>query len=372
MPLSDYGVWTASPLRVTAERAAQDPDSPHIHLFYDDGAGGTFDGAKRASINVKSQSAVSELVVWHIPDFVHPVSAALPGLAPGFSRLPRRPGGLALDYIRGNLLDVTRGRLLPHDRPGPRDDIIDLVLPELRAAIRRGATVHLFGDPYSDGQGIHNIHMNQGSEARFRGSDGVWQDGAVLIRYPGERRVAALFFAFASQAVHTDDRTGHALPGVPTFAALLARRPAAPPAPPEPAAPPAPAAPPEPAAPSAPGTPATPGAPPLVITAALVNPVGAENTPGFTGRPETVWLRNLSDRGVSLGGWRLLNARKAAHVLPPDLWLPPGGTVEIAIEVPLSNGGGLISLLDPRGLKVDGVAYTADDAAEEGGLVLFR
>ncbi|WP_036476831.1 hypothetical protein [Myxosarcina sp. GI1] len=33
MPIDKYGVWVAKPIRVSAERAAQDPRSPHIHLF---------------------------------------------------------------------------------------------------------------------------------------------------------------------------------------------------------------------------------------------------------------------------------------------------------------------------------------------------
>ena len=53
MPINNYGVWVANPVRVSAERAEEDPRTPHIHLFYDDGTGGRFDGARRASINVK-------------------------------------------------------------------------------------------------------------------------------------------------------------------------------------------------------------------------------------------------------------------------------------------------------------------------------
>lgn len=34
MPIDPYGVWCAKAIRVTAETAEDDPDSPHIHLFY--------------------------------------------------------------------------------------------------------------------------------------------------------------------------------------------------------------------------------------------------------------------------------------------------------------------------------------------------
>ena len=37
----------------------------------------------------------------------------------------------------------------------------------------------------------------------------------------------------------------------------------------------------------------------------------------------------------------------------------------------MGNRGGAVTLLDPSGLKFDGVAYTADDLPEEGWTVVF-
>jgi hypothetical protein len=34
------------------------------------------------------------------------------------------------------------------------------------------------------GAGIHNIHMNQGNDAKFAGDDGPWQDGGLLFSFP--------------------------------------------------------------------------------------------------------------------------------------------------------------------------------------------
>jgi len=193
MPIEKYGVWVAKPVRVTAERAAEDPETPHAHLFYDDGTGGQFDHARRASINVKSLSALSELVFWLVPDFQHPILNALRGLTMGFHRVPSQPGGAALDYIRGNLMDLRTGRVLPHDRPGTHNDIIDFILPEFQAAISRNATVYLDGEPYSDMQGIHDVHANQGSQGRFRKYNGVWQDRRCDHLFPRRRPVRRAF-----------------------------------------------------------------------------------------------------------------------------------------------------------------------------------
>lgn len=348
MSIDKYGVWVAKPVRVSAERAEQDPDSPHIHLFYDDGSGGNFDHARRASINVKSGSEISELVFWLVQNFQHPIVDELRGLEMGFQRIPSQPGGAALDYIRGNLIDISTGRILPHDLSGPRDDIIDFVMPELQAAINRNATIYLFGEPYSDMQGIHDIHMNQGSQAQFKKYNGVWQDGGIIIHFPDEDCFSALFLAFASQAGHTDEVTGHGLPGSQNLAQLINNT-------------------------------GDDIEDPIVddlrvaIIAALVNPVGAENQPNATGRPEMVYLLNRSLEGISLGGWSLLNKNDDAHVISADLWLAPGAIQSVTMGLaPLSNSGGLISLLDENGNKVDGVSYTKNQVAKEGEWVIFR
>lgn len=355
MPINNYGVWVASPVSVSAERAEQDPQSPHIHLFYDDGSGGNFDGARRASINVKSGSAISELVFWRVQDFQHPLTQQLRSLDKGFHALPSQPGGKALDYIRGNLIDLHQGRILPHDRPGERDDIIDFVMPDLQAAINRNATVYLFGEPYSDRQGIHDVHMNQGSQAQFKGSNGVWQDGGIVIYFPDLDLFTAIFLAFASQAAHTDEVTGHGLPGSQNLAELIGQGPDQPDEKPD-------------------------DHPPVIaddrrvaIAAALVNPEGGENQPDATGRPEMVYLINRTAQGISLKGWSLLNKNDDSYVLSGDIWLAPGEIQAVTMGgVPLSNKGGLITLLDQNGLKVDGVSYTQAQADAEGELVIFR
>jgi hypothetical protein len=101
--------------------------------------------------------------------------------------------------------------------------------------------------------------------------------------------------------------------------------------------------------------------------------VSAENQPNAIGRPEMVYLLNRSIKGISFGGWSLLNKNDDAHVISDDLWLAPGEIRPVTMGLaPLSNSGGLISLLDEKGNKVDGVSYTRDQAGKEGELVIFR
>ncbi len=340
MPINNYGVWVAKPVRVSAERAEQDPHSPHIHLYYknqeDDSE------VFRASINVKSLSELSELVFWFIPNFQHPIVNKLADLERGFQQIDREAGGIALDYIRGNLMDFREGRILPHDLPEERDDIIDYVMPELESAIERNATVYLFGEPYDDRKGIHNIHMNQGSAEQFARFNGVWQDGGIMLHFPDENRVDAIFLAFASQAIHTDENGGNALPGSQTFAQLLKFR-------------------------------EETEELRVAIIAALVNPVGSENQGDSNVEPEVVYLLNRSREDVSLKDWSLLNTKDVALKIVDESILASGEMRKVVMkEVPLSNRGGLISLLDERGNKVDGVSYTREQAKKEGELVIFR
>ena len=347
MPINNYGVWVAKPVRVSAERAEQDPRSPHIHLFYDDGSGGDFGNARRASINVKSLSQLSELVFWQISTFEHPIIDELENLESGFHKLPSSPGGAALDYIRGNLMNLSDGRVLPHDLPGERNDIIDYVMPELQAAINRNATVYLFGEPYDDNQGIHDIHMNQGSQGRFRSSNGVWQDGGIILHFPDENRYAAIFLAFASQAIHTDEENGHPVAGSQNLAEFLGL-----------------------------GNGNGGGIVddlPVAIIAALVNPIGGEGQGNNNVRPENVYLLNRTTQDISLDGWSLLNKNDAVQRISDSTLLASGDVRKIDLtEISLSNRGGLITLLDENGNKVDGVSYTKKQANKEGELVIFR
>src|SRR5687767_10212948 len=97
MPLQRYGVLKG---KAVDARREDDRDSPHyqVHILAD----GT---RYRIAVNVLSKASPSELLFLVDDDFRHPITARLPELAPGFTAAPSRPGGLALDFIRGNLFD---------------------------------------------------------------------------------------------------------------------------------------------------------------------------------------------------------------------------------------------------------------------------
>jgi uncharacterized protein YukJ len=340
MPLNSYGVLVG---RVIDCRAEGGTDSPHFQIKV---RADTTDF--RIAVNVLSQQAPSELLYLADETFEHPLLPRLVDLPEGFTPVDAGPGGLALDYIRGNLFDRRDMVPLPPQIPGPENDLADKLDHYLnRATADPAARLFAFGQRwgpetqrpdkvfgFSPGNGVHDIHMNQGNDGRFRADDGVWQDGGLLLHFPTADQWVAIFLAFQSQAWHTDDQTGHPLPDVPD--------------------PPGP-------------TPGPSEPDHLVrIVAALVNSVGPAP------EHETVTLLNTSNEHVELGGWALLDRVEHRMVLDP-LRLAAGDAVRVPLRPPiqLGNGGGLITLVDSAGLKVDGVAYTEQQASREGRSLVF-
>lgn len=102
------------------------------------------------------------------------------------------------------------------------------------------------------------------------------------------------------------------------------------------------------------------------IVAALVNP------PGPASEVETSTLLNSSPHDVDLAGWSILDREKRQLMLHAGS-LPAGETLRVVVGSPVQPGnrGGLITLLDPDGLTVDGVAYNKSQAAAEGWSIVF-
>ena len=220
MSLKHYGVLRG---RVLAAKREDDKLQPALS-----DAGGSGRDDYRLAVNVMSQLSPSELLFIVIEDFQHPLTQKLPALAEGFTALPKQPDTAALDFIRGNLFNRLDMRLLPPSLPGDDNDLSDRLAhyvdraaseadarastPSASAGGRSRASPTR-SSASSPGNGVHDIHMNQGNDAGHRGDDGVWQDGGLILRFPATDQWVAIFLAFQSQAWHTDDVTGHTLPG---------------------------------------------------------------------------------------------------------------------------------------------------------------
>ena len=339
MPLRKYGLLKG---KAIAAKREEDQSTPHyqVHIL---AAGVNY----RIAVNVKSSASPSELLFLVADNFSHPITTHLPSFQEGFKELPRAPGGVALDYIRANLFDRLEMRLLPSSIPGPDNDLSDRIGHFITRAINESdAWAYAFGERWGPedgtrdkifkflpGNGIHDIHMNQGNSRQFAGDDGVWQDGGLVLEFPSTHQWVGIFLAFQSQAWHTDDATGHTIAG------------------PQPGPGPTPSA----------------GEPDHIvrIVAALVNPAG--------GGPEreTVTILNASPNAIDLNGWQIADRLKNKAPLSGSIDAGAARVIALPSTVQLGNSGGIITLLNKEGLKVDGVSYTGSDAKREGWTVVF-
>ncbi|HEX8693067.1 MAG TPA: DUF2278 family protein [Longimicrobium sp.] len=344
MPIKNYGVLVG---RVTDFRVEAGRDSPHFQLRVN--AGGT---SFRIAVNVRSTDpGAPELLFRLDEDFRHAVTAQVSRLGTGFHPLPRPANGLSLDYVRGGFVHERDLKALPHDLPGPDNDLNEKI--GRLAARAKGANdvmVYAFGARwgpevgekdqvfrFSPGNGVHDIHMNQGNPpGRHFGDNGADQDGALLFHFEGENRWVAVFLAFQSQSWETDAAGNPRGTGTGTGGGTGGGM----------------------------GGGARDGR--VRIVAALVNP------PGEDPRRETVTLINTTPARVDLAGWKLVDARENAERLAGAIEPHGVRTVRLAGTVQLGNRGGALKLVDSAGAAVDEVAYSREQAQEENRLVVFR
>lgn len=341
MALKNYGILKG---KAEARKEERDFSSPHYHVYVS--AGGT---DFRISINVRSSLNLPDLLFFVDENFQHPMNEDLVLLKQGFTEVERKKDGLALDFIRGNLFDRRKMKTLPHDIPNPNNDLNDKLNHYIGRAIQsQDAYLYAWGERwgpevnspdkifyFNSGNGIHDIHMNQGNSGGFASQNSDWQDGALMIHFPAEDRWIAIFTAFQFQSWHTDDHTGHPLATIPT---------------------------------PGPGPKLSPTEPDfeILIIPALVNPFG--------GGPEdeTVTLLNPSPKSINLTGWKIKDRGGNTYAIPRGI-VSAGGTITIQLPetVQLGNKGGTITLLNKEGVKVHGVKYTRDQAREESWTIVF-
>jgi uncharacterized protein YukJ len=339
MPIANYGVLVGRAI----QRRLGTGDSPHYQIEMADN-----DTDYRIAVNVKSSESPSEVEFFIDEHFQHPILTELAAQPTGFKALQSKPGGIALDYIRGNLVDQTKFIPLPIAASGADNDLNDRIDHFVQRAMGdETSLLYAFGQRwgpetvkdkifgFKPGNGVHDIHMNQGNSPKFKGDDGVWQDGGLIFHFPNQNQWVAMFLKFQSQAWHTDDVGGHAT--------------TAPQPPPQPQ-------PPLPTSEEPHGL--------IRIVAALANSIQSPEI-------ETVTLLNTSPQPVNLAGWKLADKNKNKFALSGSIAAGATLLVTVAPPMQLSNKGGIITVLNEQGLKVDGVSYTQQQASQPGWTIVF-
>jgi uncharacterized protein YukJ len=169
-------------------------------------------GGKTYQIAVNIESTDGSQVLYFINEnYTPPDAGLLDGLAVGMTPLTaqRNP---AVDYVRS----VTNGQpivmqaqmqLLPLPGQTNSSNLQNAVIQFLNQAIAdANGTIYAFGSQYTDGTGIHDIHMNQGNPpGSFEKDNGIWQDGMLVFELPASGTWAAIFIAFQTESWSTDD-----------------------------------------------------------------------------------------------------------------------------------------------------------------------
>jgi uncharacterized protein YukJ len=221
MPLDKYGVLSGS--LQSHHRDAPDNQGQwfHVHLLV--GVNGVpFDCA----IDVDSHQSNTG-VEWRVVPIRAADMVPMITLSSGYHPLAFTSTFGTLDYYRSNLFRVRRGCvfvMMP-------DAITRMLLATfegllngwqkgnheqasvaLEGILHPGKRCLVWGEPFTSGNGMHNVHQNQGDPAgsKWWAENATWQDGGTIAEQPGGRWVAFIS-KFTTQAYRTDDQ-GHPLP----------------------------------------------------------------------------------------------------------------------------------------------------------------
>jgi uncharacterized protein YukJ len=211
MALKKYGV-----LKGTVTGHLRDADDDHYQILVTAGS-----AVHRIAVNVKSSAPNAPSTLLFISQTKLPEAfvRGLQGLAPGYTKLVSKAGGLALDYVRNKWFKPGAMKEVPPDAPGVDNDLKDKVESAVVKAVDlAGSLIYAFGEKWGPengkkdqyfkflpGNGIHDIHMNQGNGGKYKKDNGVYQDGGLVFQYPNGKW-QAFFFAFQSQTFDTDDK----------------------------------------------------------------------------------------------------------------------------------------------------------------------
>lgn len=217
---TDFGTWYHGKLRI---------DTP----------AGQYEAA--LDVDTPSGVGVSYRVVDDLTTQDLPVLAAL---ATGFTPLASTPSSGALDYVRSPILRdgwvvlrlrwrIGGLRSRWHDQawgPTPLDLVVDRLhrwlgplwrwrwrsfpwvgsdgdnaLDVLEALLPTAQRIYIFGEPFTTGLGVHNVHLNQGDPpGPHQDENAIWQDGAVLVER-ADGSAAVWQVKFNTQSLHTGD-----------------------------------------------------------------------------------------------------------------------------------------------------------------------
>ncbi len=179
------------------------------------------DGTYRCAVDVDSKKQQNG-VEWRIVELGKSNLKGLVSLSDGWHSLNSNSSSGAIDYIRSKelqprgigclpiifnplialILKILNSNIKPSWKSGTSID----ALADLEPLLENPKKLYIFGEPFTSGKGVHNIHQNQGDPegSQWWDENGIWQDGITIIKRQDDSLVAFLN-KFKTQSYETDE-----------------------------------------------------------------------------------------------------------------------------------------------------------------------
>lgn len=217
MPLSDgYGVLCG-----TIQNYYRDDPDDFGRYYHGNLEVQAPNGLYRCAIDVDSHQSNTG-VEWRTVPLQASELAVVTGLGSGFHPLVSNSSSGALDYMRSPMFRDRLGCMAilllifgqPFDiraawKRGTSLQALGDLEPLVQTTRTNGLNALVFGEPFTNGLGVHNIHQNQGDPltSPWAGENGIWQDGGTILQQSADTYVAFLN-KFTTQSYITDNQ-GH-------------------------------------------------------------------------------------------------------------------------------------------------------------------
>lgn len=178
-------------------------------------------GVYKCAIDVDPKN-MPDGIQWRVVRIRPQDFADINALANGWHALASNSTSGALDYIRSPVLhppimiwtvryDSCLSWFLNFIRWNPpwNNGTGIQALTDLEAILNQGVRFYVFGEPFTTGLGVHNVHQNQGDpiNSPFSAENAIWQDGGTIVE-TAQGEFFGFLNKFKTQSFRTDD-LGH-------------------------------------------------------------------------------------------------------------------------------------------------------------------
>ncbi|NTU54067.1 MAG: YukJ family protein [Chlorobiaceae bacterium] len=205
MPLFDgYGMLVGRLSRYSCDKQQDDAHYYHCMLVVQ-----TPGGMYRCAVDLDSKHR-RDGIQWKVVEIPEDEAAMLIAMPDGWHYLAMDDRSGALDYYRSASLAPCAECVHASRIEGDGDADVKKeswkygtghhAFRDLEVLLKNHRRIFVFGEPFRNGRGVHNIHQNQGDppDSPWAAENGAWQDGAVMVER-ADGTVAAFLCKFSTQ-----------------------------------------------------------------------------------------------------------------------------------------------------------------------------